>query len=128
MSYYLDLSLFPATSPEAAVYRFLEAWTAKDWCAMLENAQKSWVLAQDTPLEALKAILSYNLKDYKVLGSDQLNSVVNAITVILTIGIARGVTKNKTVTIRTISEIQPLLPSPDGEWGVNPITVAMGIF
>jgi len=125
---YLDLSIYPASSPEACVYHFLEAWIKAKWSVMLENTQKSWVIAQDNPLEALRAVLSHNLKGYKVLDSTRLNPVVNAITVILSVGIARGVTKNKTVTIRTISEIQPLLPSPEGEWGVNPITVGMEIF
>lgn len=128
MSYFLDLSVFPETSPEASVYRFLEAWVNSKWDVAIKNVQKSWVITQNDPLGALRAILSYNLRDYKVLESTQLNPVVCAVTVILTIGIARGVTQNKTVAIRTISEIQPLLPSPDGEWGINPITATMEIF
>jgi len=128
MSYSLNLSAYPDATPESVVYQFLEGWKSKKWAGLLKATQKSWVVAQDDPLEALKSILSYNLKGYKALNSIKLNEVVHAITVILSLSIARGVVQNKTVTIRTIKEVQPLLPSPEGEWGVNPITAVMEIF
>jgi len=128
MSYSLNLSAYPDATPESVVYQFLEGWMSKKWAGLLKVTQKSWVVAQEDPLEALKSILSYNLKGYKALNSIKLNEVVHAITVILSLSIARGVVQNKTVTIRTIKEMQPLLPSPEGEWGVNPITAVMEIF
>lgn len=123
----LDLSAYSATTPEAAVFRFLEGWKNYKLANSLECCQKSWVIGLDDPLESLKAILSVNLKAYKVTSSVILNSVVQAVTAVLTISRARGVSQNINVVIRVIKEIQPLLPSPDGDWGVNPITATMEV-
>jgi len=118
-----------AKEPRAVLKRYLEKWEKRKWAGMVKDTQKSWVLAMPDPEEMLKAIFSYKPVAAKLVREAMISNVAYAAILDVKYQIARGVTADVQFDARVICEIDQLMPSPDGDWGVNPpsLTPTMGI-
>ena len=110
--------------PRETLINYLEAWKATNWAQMAQYLQLSWAeqmaLNQVPVIEALQVIYQNRLIEYEFIAGSDLNNVVYAAHIRIKIGIARNVTQTMDVLGRVICEEAPLLPSPEGQWGVNP--------
>lgn len=118
-----------AREPRAVLKRFLEEWEKRDWAGMAKDTQKSWVLAMPDPEEMLKAVFSYKPIEATLVREAMLSNVAYACILNVRYLVARGVSADVQFDVRVICEIDKLMPSPDGDWGVNPVslTPTMGL-
>ncbi|GAH75273.1 unnamed protein product [marine sediment metagenome] len=107
-------------TPERKMAEFFKAWKEADWEAMVKATQISWIEAMPKAKEMLKAMFQFKLINAEVAESRMLNNVAFAAMVKIDYQIARGVVKTMESDVRVICEKEPMLPAPDGEWGVNP--------
>ncbi len=118
--------LEPETStPQMVIGKFLDAWASRDWKAMEECSQVSWMNIIPEPREMLKAMFSFKPLSIDVEEKSLLNNVTFAAVLRIRYLIARGVEKECQLQVRVICEDGPMLPSPKGTWGVNPTTMAL---
>jgi hypothetical protein len=120
---------YQVNTPERCVAEYLSAWAAKNWDLMNLFTQLTWRYKNRNSAEDLlkKWYNHKDLVDYSIdevhrgcpgfLGSD----VCAEFVVSATYKIGK---KSKSVTIgmRVIRERSLRKPSPNGTWGVNPIT------
>lgn len=107
-------------TPERKLAEFYEAWKAMDWEAMVKVCQISWIESMPKAREMLKAMFQFRLVDAELVESRMPNNVAFAAMMKVKYLIARGVVKDMECDVRVICEKEPMLPAPDGEWGVNP--------
>jgi len=111
--------------PGKVLRMFFEAWMKRDWKAMAKCAQKSWLEVSIDPEEYLKGMFNFKLRAFEVIEEVELNNVAFAAKVLYRYDIARNVSKNMSSDVRVICEVEPMVPAPDGEWGVNPNSVVV---
>ena len=71
--------LEPETStPQEVIGKFLDAWAFRDWKAMEECSQISWMNIIPEPREMLKAMFSYKPLSIEVGEKSLLNNVTFA--------------------------------------------------
>lgn len=116
----IKADLFEEGTPERKLAEFYSAWKEKDWEAFGNSVQLSWIESMPKARDLLKKMFSFPLISAEIEESRALNNVVFAAMVKVEYFIARGVTKSITCDVRVICEKEPMLPAPDGEWGVNP--------
>lgn len=120
----LDLSSYPADSPERALAEYLIAWQNLDWERMAQFAQKTWKDGLANPDEEL--MYQYDFKT--LLGAElgEIEEVSEGTMVRITVRLYYSVrpTEVSQVIIRAmvIRETGPYQPSTQGDWGVNPIS------
>ena len=107
-------------TPKRKLAEFFRAWKDGDWEDMVKASQISWIEAMPKAREMLKAMYSFKLFNADIIESRMLNNVAFAAIVKVDYQIARGVVKSMESDARVICEKEPMLPSPNGEWGVNP--------
>lgn len=107
-------------TPKRKLAEFYQAWKKTDWEAMSRATQISWIESMPKSKELLKAMFQFRLVDAEIVEEKMLNNVAFAAMVKAEFLIARGVVKKIVNDVRVICEKEPMLPSPDGEWGVNP--------
>jgi|GEM_PF-4567615 len=107
-------------TPQRKLAEFYKAWKEADWEALSKASQVSWVESMPKSRELLKNMFQFRLTNAEIIEEKMLNNVVFAAMVKAEFLIARGVVKNTVNDVRVICEKEPMLPSPDGEWGVNP--------
>jgi hypothetical protein len=136
-------------TPEWALGKWLTAWQARDWSAMAEHSQKTWVGKQQDPAAMLEAMFNHSdltaaemgrverhktdlqaMKQGKdgeapfaaLLNKPDGGVCINAeVTVKITLVYGEN---NEQVTIkpRLLCERGPYEPDPTGDWGVNPVS------
>lgn len=111
-------------TPEWKLAQFYEAWKNGDWEAMMRTMQISWTEAMPKAKKILKEIFQFKLVDAELVESRMLNNVAFSAIVKVQYLLARGMVKNMECDVRVICEKEPMLPAPDGEWGVNPQSAA----
>ncbi|GAH62633.1 unnamed protein product [marine sediment metagenome] len=111
-------------TPERKLAEFYKAWKETDWETMVKVTQISWIEAMPKAKEMLKAMFQFKLINAELVESRMLNNVAFAAMVKVQYLIARGVVKDMECDARVICEKEPMLPAPDGEWGVNPQSTA----
>ena len=109
--------------PELVLKEYLEKWAERDWKAMVELAQISWVGAMPDPEEMIKAMYGFKPIEAVLIKWAMLSDVAYAAIVNLNYTIARGVATEAQFDARVICEKGYLVPSPDGTWGVNPTSI-----
>ena len=118
--------LEPDTStPQMVIGQFLDAWAARDWKTMEECSQLSWVEIIPDSREMLKAMFAYKPLSIDVGEKALLNNVTFAAMLKIRYLIARGVEKECELQVRVLCEEEPMLSSPKGTWGVNPVTMVL---
>jgi len=111
-------------TPERKLAQFYEAWKNGDWEAMVRATQISWIEAMPKAKEMLKEIFQFKLVDTELVESRMLNNVAFSAMVKVQYMLKRGMVKSMECDVRVICEKEPMLPAPDGEWGVNPQSAA----
>ena len=113
--------------PDEVLKGFISAWRQRHWKDMVKFAQKSWVYLMENngsdPAEQMKSAFMYRPVDIEVLDAELKNNVVFAAKLKIKFLIARGVEKETEVEVRLISEKEPMVPAPNGDWGVVPATI-----
>lgn len=116
---------FKDGTPEKALALYLEGWKERDWNKMLTWTQKSWVEMMPFSEEALKARYYFKIIDYEIVEMQMIGNVAFSAKIVMKYEIARGVVKTAAADARAICEIEPMVPAPNGEWGVNPTSVTV---
>lgn len=118
--------------PDGAIAKateFLAAWKARDWDAMLKCCQKTWVSKGDRAerIEALEDLFGgYSLIHYQVKAEPKEVPSEMAFKLRLCTQIRRrpgSVKRDPPTECMVIRESAPYMPSPEGDWGVNPLSV-----
>jgi len=115
--------VFAEGSPQRALVEFIKAWAEADFDGMLAQTQLTWRATVPSPKELLKAMFRFKPVRVRVLEESLKNDVVYEAEVSVEFFLARSVIKANTLTAKVICEKEPLFPSADGTWGVNPVTM-----
>ncbi len=101
---------------------FMDAWKAEDWKRLLKHCQITWVEDGHPKMSALRWIkewygsrpipISAEVVDYQL----KTQTTVDAIIKVKISG------EVKFIRARIICEKEAYKPSPDGIWGVNPVS------
>lgn len=102
---------------------YFDAWQEKDWEKMLGCCQISWREAQPDPIEDLKAWHDGRLIEAEILHIIPLSAVSMQGKVRIKYYIARNTPRETEIYPMLICEKAPLLPAPEGEWGINPMSM-----
>ncbi|NIM59998.1 MAG: hypothetical protein GTO16_13820 [Candidatus Aminicenantes bacterium] len=102
---------------------YFNAWKDKDWQKMLDCCQVSWREGQPDPIGDLKHWHGYKLIEADIQHMAILSAVSVQGKVRIKYHIARNVPKEIEVYPMLICEKAPLQPDPEGEWGVNPLSM-----
>ena len=119
---------YPENSPEWIVAKFLIAWKEKNWKEMFEYCQLSWKIRVPMPERIIQAHFNPKVLSAEIIKSEKLNEVVYVVTVEIgyRILLKQFVNKKETFDIRLIREDRKrLVPSPEGEWGININTIPL---
>ncbi len=113
---------YPEKSPEWTLAKFFEAWEKRNWKAMVRFCQLSWVALPDDREATLSLQFRYKLLGAKILKTEKISEVTRDISVEIHYKdiIIKKRTRRK---VRLICELAPMKPSPEGQWGVNPISM-----
>jgi hypothetical protein len=116
-------SEFPPDSPERALAEYVAAWRDEDWARMVSYAQKTWVDAESDPAATLEAMYDFRaLKGFEVKEITRISEVTSDITFAVSYEAIPNQIDRKEITARVIRETAPYNPSPQGAWGVNPLS------
>lgn len=110
-------------TPQAALMGFMQAWRNADYDAMVKHTQLSWKASVPSVQSMLKAMFCFKPTLIRVNETRFLSDVSFEADMNICYEIARGVEKSLPVKAMVIRESAPLVPSPDGTWGVNPPSV-----
>lgn len=127
----IDINLYPEGSPERTLANYLEAWRKSQWGEMFEATQLTW--KNDNKIDKLKQLCSgFRLLGAEIKGHRGIPTLSNTVAqdIIATIHYKfplwtkRGANKvyTKDIVVRLICETEPYQASPEGRWGVNPIS------
>jgi len=123
-------------TPERKLAQFYEAWKNGDWEVMARTTQISWIEAMPKAKKMLKEIFQFKLINAELVESRMLNNVAFSAKVKVEyllddeeelLDSSQFITemaKSMECDVRVICEKEPMLPAPDGEWGVNPQSAA----
>ncbi len=111
--------------PLRKIVQFFMYWETRNWKKMRDVIQISWVdkIDQFGLRENLMAMFNTKPVEIEVVTHRFINNVVFDAEVKIKHQIARGVVKEESRHARVICEILPMVPSPDGSWGINPTSV-----
>jgi len=115
---------YPEKSPEWVLAKFLDAWEKRNYKMMVRYCQLSWVrLNQHCDVDKLlSAQFRHKLLSAKILKTEKISDVTTDISVEIyykDINIKKRIRRKA----RLICEKAPMQPSPEGEWGINPISM-----
>lgn len=107
---------------------YLEAWKARDWQAMAALTQLTWHAKHADAAAWLE--LHYGpkrLKSWEILGSVDISANASRFTVKVTYELRanRGFgrqQRTRSLQAMVICESAPHEPTPEGQWGVNPVS------
>lgn len=123
---------------------FMEAWKNENWGEAARVTQLTWqhskvqadlikqalsnekIAGFGNPAEALKNLLIPfipKLLKYEIKGHKSISKVTKGIKVNIEYESADKTIQHKMLTARLICEEAPMIPSPKGKWGVNPISL-----
>ena len=115
---------FPAGSAEQTLANWVAAWRDQDWQRMADLSQLTWVDAEPDPVGILDAWYGFKtpLKGFEVKEIDRISEVASDVTFVVHYEAFANQIDKKEITAKVIRETAPYNPSPQGEWGVNPIS------
>lgn len=123
---------------------FMEAWKDEKWEEAVKTTQLTWqhskvhadfikqalgnekIAGFGNPAEALKNLLVPSvpkLLKYEIKGHKSISKVTKDVKVNIEYESANKAIQHKTLVARLICEEAPMIPSPKGKWGVNPISL-----
>ena len=102
---------------------YFDAWRDGDWQKMLDCCQISWRESRPDPIADLKTWHGYKLIEAEILNMAILSIVSIQGKVRIKYHIARNTPREIEAYPMLICEKAPLLPDPEGEWGVNPLSM-----
>jgi len=110
-------------TPEQALLRFLYSWYREDWSAAVLYTQKTWRAGESKPAKVLKwQLKDLKLKDLESISKSEISPVVVDMRVVVLVETLGSLRKMK-IVVRVIKEKGPYLPSLDGDWGINPLSI-----
>jgi hypothetical protein len=114
---------FPEGSAPRALAEFVLAWKNQDWNAMVDSSQETWISEEPDPAALLEAWYDFKtLRGFEVKDVQTVSDVTADITFIVQYEAVTNEISKKQITARLIRENGPYNPSPQGEWGVNPLS------
>lgn len=122
---------------------FMEAWKKEDWGTAARATQLIWYHSKrgelitralknmegteiGNPAEALKQLLIPfipKLLKFEIKGHKSISNVTKDVKIAVEYESADNIISHKTLIARIICEKAPFLPSPNGKWGVNPVSL-----
>ena len=107
---------------------FFDAWKAKDWAGMLDHSQITWREETENPALWLHSNFGHlDLRCYTILDARATGDCSVDVIASMKAYTAHGSLRLRgDARARVICEIGARDPSPDGTWGVNPISVIGG--
>ena len=114
---------FPLGSPERTVAEYAAAWRDQDWQRMVNFTQITWLDSSPDAPDELAAFYDFKLlHGFEISGVEQITDVAARVTFSVAYELFAGEIETKEITAMVIKEVAPLSPSPEGQWGVNPIS------
>jgi restriction endonuclease S subunit len=116
-----ELELDNKSTPEFAVSRLFKNWKEKDFKKVNKYIQKTW-LSNSHEKEFEKMFGGFELVDYCIIDKEEITDCRQEVDFRVDM-----IFRDKKITrygkANTICETGPYNPSPDGKWGVNPISL-----
>ncbi len=111
--------------PLRMIVQFFMFWQGRKWAKMRDVIQISWVDKIDEfgLTDNLKAMFSTKPVEVELLSHRFVNNVVFDAQVKIKHQIARKVFREEVRYARVICEAGPMMPSPEGSWGLNPNSI-----
>ena len=89
---------------------------------MLAYTQLTWA-DRDDPAGTLAAFYDFKtLKGFEIIRTEPVSDIMTDVTLVVKYEAITNQVDTKEITARVIKEIAPFDPSPQGQWGVNPIS------
>lgn len=106
------------------VQAFFEAWVERDFEAMLDICQTTWADKPWASRARLENMFSLDITGFVLAEPDvRRDGVVVDVPVRVVVGPGR----TADLVARVLCERAPMRPDPEGEWGVNPVSVIRGL-
>jgi hypothetical protein len=116
-------SEFSEGSAERALAEYVSAWKNQDWSEMVKWSQMTWADGEPDPAGVLEAWYDFKtLKGFEIKDVEVVSEVTTDITFVVHYEAIPNQISKKQIAARVIRETAPYEPSPQGEWGVNPIS------
>lgn len=110
-------------SAEKILKSFMYSWKNEDWEEMWKNTQITWHSKKMNNVKMLSDLFGVKkLQDYKIVETNAISNCCTDIEVLITYSTSEMPDKKVTIKPRLLKEIKEYRPSPDGRWGVNPIS------
>lgn len=122
----LNPQMYKPGTPERALAEFLAAWHAKNFSRVAQFTQLTWKHSDPAPVQALqKQFTPVSLVNARIIGvgQDQQSPQPTENTVNLKTSLryhSYNGLHAQTLSITVVRELQPLVQSKAGTWGVNP--------
>lgn len=116
-----ELELENEKSPEFAVSKLFENWKEKNFEEINNFIQKTWLAGSDE--EGFKRMFGeIGLLDFCIIDKEEITDCRNEVDFRVDV-LFKGKVKTLYGKANTICETGPYNPSPEGSWGVNPISL-----
>lgn len=105
----------------SALQKFLEAWQQRDWAAMYSLSQKTWATRNDAAVLA-GYFGKKDLERWSIGDAEMARPTVFRLPMTLTFKLD-GQSFEVSASAMVLCEAGPYQPNPDGQWGINPISM-----
>lgn len=101
---------------------FLEAWKEKRWSLAAELMQKTWLAGESDPEKRLETWFgNRELLGAKISSINPISEAAVRVIVRVTYKFGNQ-TEKKYIVFMVVCEKEARQPSPEGTWGINPIS------
>jgi hypothetical protein len=116
-----ELELDNEETSEFAVSKLFESWINKDFEEAEKYIQKTW-LSHSHENEFKNMFGGFELTDFYIYDKETITDCREEVDFRVDV-LFKGKIRSLYGKVNTIRENAPYEPSPDGEWGINPISL-----